>query len=98
MDLSFLLVICGVVASALATSTDDAQDRPKNEDNPFHYDYESLRIGGLIFAVVLFLMGIVLILSRKCRCKFNQQQPTGEPSEEEGTLRASIRRMSSRMR
>ncbi|KPP59205.1 FXYD domain-containing ion transport regulator 6-like, partial [Scleropages formosus] len=44
----------------------------KDYDSPFHYDYESLRIGGLIFAVVLFLMGILLILSRKCRCKFNQ--------------------------
>ncbi|KAE8594480.1 hypothetical protein XENTR_v10019663 [Xenopus tropicalis] len=33
---------------------------------------------------------------RKCRCKFNQHQRTGEPLEEEGTLRASIRRMSSR--
>uniref|UniRef100_A0A8K9WS19 FXYD domain-containing ion transport regulator n=2 Tax=Oncorhynchus mykiss TaxID=8022 RepID=A0A8K9WS19_ONCMY len=27
-------------------------------------DYESLRIGGLIFAVVLFVMGIVLIVSK----------------------------------
>ncbi|XP_053123560.1 uncharacterized protein LOC128332825 [Hemicordylus capensis] len=28
---------------------------------------------------------------RRCRCKFNQQQRTGEPDEEEGTLRSSIR-------
>uniref|UniRef100_A0A3Q3VXB2 FXYD domain-containing ion transport regulator n=1 Tax=Mola mola TaxID=94237 RepID=A0A3Q3VXB2_MOLML len=27
-------------------------------------DYESLRIGGLVFAVVLFLMGIALIVSK----------------------------------
>uniref|UniRef100_A0A671M075 FXYD domain-containing ion transport regulator n=1 Tax=Sinocyclocheilus anshuiensis TaxID=1608454 RepID=A0A671M075_9TELE len=26
-------------------------------------DYESLRIGGMIFAVILFLMGIFLIVS-----------------------------------
>lgn len=30
-------------------------------------DYESLRIGGLVFAVVLFLLGIALIVS-KCFC------------------------------
>ncbi|XP_015270378.1 PREDICTED: translation initiation factor IF-2-like [Gekko japonicus] len=35
---------------------------------------------------------------RRCRCKFNQQQRTGEPDEEEGTLRNSIRRLSTRMR
>uniref|UniRef100_A0A8D3D893 FXYD domain-containing ion transport regulator n=1 Tax=Scophthalmus maximus TaxID=52904 RepID=A0A8D3D893_SCOMX len=27
-------------------------------------DYESLRIGGLVFAVVLFLLGIALIVSK----------------------------------
>ena len=36
-------------------------------------DYESLRIGGLVFAVVLFLMGIVLIVS-KCFSALNTQQ------------------------
>uniref|UniRef100_A0A6I8N203 Uncharacterized protein n=1 Tax=Ornithorhynchus anatinus TaxID=9258 RepID=A0A6I8N203_ORNAN len=29
---------------------------------------------------------------RRCRCKFNQQQRTGEPDEEEGAFRSSIRR------
>lgn len=31
---------------------------------PLLSDYESLRIGGLVFAVVLFLMGIALIVSK----------------------------------
>nr|XP_047911675.1 FXYD domain-containing ion transport regulator 6-like [Anser cygnoides] len=35
---------------------------PEERDR-FHYDYESLRIGGLIFAGVLFLLGVLLILS-----------------------------------
>uniref|UniRef100_A0A3B3DTB2 FXYD domain-containing ion transport regulator n=1 Tax=Oryzias melastigma TaxID=30732 RepID=A0A3B3DTB2_ORYME len=37
-------------------------------DSAFHYDYESLRIGGLVFAVLLCLLGIFLIFSRKCTC------------------------------
>uniref|UniRef100_A0A673JHP6 FXYD domain-containing ion transport regulator n=1 Tax=Sinocyclocheilus rhinocerous TaxID=307959 RepID=A0A673JHP6_9TELE len=41
------------------------------------FDYESLRIGGMIFAVILFLMGIFLIVSRKCRCKGNKSKPVG---------------------
>uniref|UniRef100_A0A8D0UNH1 Phospholemman n=1 Tax=Sus scrofa TaxID=9823 RepID=A0A8D0UNH1_PIG len=55
-------------------------------------DYQSLRIGGLIIAGILFILGILIVLSRRCRCKFNQQQRTGEPDEEEGTFRSSIRR------
>uniref|UniRef100_H0W6X9 FXYD domain containing ion transport regulator 1 n=1 Tax=Cavia porcellus TaxID=10141 RepID=H0W6X9_CAVPO len=35
---------------------------------------------------------------KRCRCKFNQQQKTGEPDEEEGTFRSSIRRLSTRRR
>ncbi|XP_038944710.1 phospholemman isoform X4 [Rattus norvegicus] len=35
---------------------------------------------------------------KRCRCKFNQQQRTGEPDEEEGTFRSSIRRLSTRRR
>nr|XP_020475719.1 FXYD domain-containing ion transport regulator 6-like [Monopterus albus] len=45
-----------------------AADKETDFDSPFHYDYESLRIGGLVFAVILFVMGIALILSRKCTC------------------------------
>ncbi|XP_064296425.1 phospholemman-like [Phalacrocorax carbo] len=71
---------------------------PPQERDRFHYDYDSLRVGGLIFAGALFLLGILLILSRRCRCKFDQQPKTGEPDEDEGPLRQSIRRLSTRMR
>ncbi|KAM5236186.1 phospholemman [Ctenodactylus gundi] len=64
------------------------------EHDPFTYDYQSLRIGGLTIAGILFILGILIILSKRCRCKFNQQQRTGEPDEEEGTFRSSIRRES----
>ncbi|XP_008826216.1 phospholemman isoform X2 [Nannospalax galili] len=68
------------------------------EPDPFTYDYHSLRIGGLTIAGILFILGILIILSKRCRCKFNQQQRTGEPDEEEGAFRSSIRRLSTRRR
>ncbi|NXU50517.1 FXYD6 regulator, partial [Turnix velox] len=43
-------------------------------------DYQSLRIGGLVFAVVLFTVGILLILSRRCRCSFNKK-PSNRSTE-----------------
>uniref|UniRef100_A0A452GMP7 FXYD domain-containing ion transport regulator n=1 Tax=Gopherus agassizii TaxID=38772 RepID=A0A452GMP7_9SAUR len=62
-----LLLLCWALLGA-------ASAEPPKEHDPFNYDYQSLRIGGLIFAVILFLLGILIILSRRCRCKFNQQQ------------------------
>ncbi|KAL2762550.1 phospholemman precursor [Daubentonia madagascariensis] len=91
VSLSHILVFCvGLLATANA-------EGPKEHD-PFTYDYQSLRIGGLIIAGILFILGILIVLSKRCRCKFNQQQRTGEPDEEEGTFRSSIRRLSSRRR
>ncbi|KAM4651922.1 phospholemman isoform 1-T3 [Discoglossus pictus] len=87
-----LFLFCSIVITA---ALDSETETTKVED-PFFYDYTTLRIGGLVFAGVLFILGILIILSRKCRCKFNQHQRTGEPIEEEGSLRASIRRLSSR--
>ncbi|XP_037829189.1 FXYD domain-containing ion transport regulator 6 isoform X1 [Kryptolebias marmoratus] len=57
-------------------------------ENPFIYDYESLRIGGLAFAVVLFALGILLILSRRCRCSVKQKPraPGDEEAQEENMI------------
>uniref|UniRef100_A0A673VA53 FXYD domain-containing ion transport regulator n=1 Tax=Suricata suricatta TaxID=37032 RepID=A0A673VA53_SURSU len=83
-SLHHILVLCvGFLTMANA-------EAPQEHD-PFTYDYQTLRIGGLIIAGILFILGILIILSRRCRCKFNQQQRTGEPDEEEGTFRSSIR-------
>ncbi|XP_077788615.1 uncharacterized protein LOC114602417 [Podarcis muralis] len=95
MELWFLLPLCGILIGSAVAEPPQPKDIPHD---PFNYDYHSLRIGGLVFAVVLFLLGILIVLSRRCRCKFNQQQRTGEPDEEEGALRSSIRRLSTRMR
>uniref|UniRef100_A0A8C2THD1 FXYD domain-containing ion transport regulator n=1 Tax=Coturnix japonica TaxID=93934 RepID=A0A8C2THD1_COTJA len=47
-------------------------------------DYQSLRIGGLVFAVVLFTVGILLILSRRCRCSFHQKPRAPGDEEAQG--------------
>ncbi|XP_074171931.1 FXYD domain-containing ion transport regulator 5 isoform X2 [Rhinolophus sinicus] len=38
-----------------------------SEDNPFFYDVATLRIRGLLVAAVLFITGIVILTSGKCR-------------------------------
>ncbi|CAL8375295.1 unnamed protein product [Gadus morhua 'NCC'] len=81
-----LLVLSSLLVSASATS--DPGDAPAKEEDPFVYNYESLRIGGLTFAVVLFTLGILLILSRRCRCNINQKSsaPGNEEANEENPI------------
>ncbi|XP_028835961.1 FXYD domain containing ion transport regulator 6 like isoform X2 [Denticeps clupeoides] len=77
MALSVVIAFCTCLVPAFGSAF--GREMPASAgDDP--QDYESLRIGGLVFAVTLFLMGILLILSRKCRCRFNQQsRPVGDP-------------------
>ncbi|KAI6073250.1 FXYD domain-containing ion transport regulator 6-like isoform X1 [Aix galericulata] len=72
-----LIVLCSLLVPVAVA---DVGTQEKEED-PFNYDYQSLRIGGLVFAVVLFTVGILLILSRRCRCSFNQKPRA--PGDEE---------------
>ncbi|XP_067304835.1 FXYD domain containing ion transport regulator 6 like isoform X8 [Pseudorasbora parva] len=69
MELCVAAVFLSYFAPALASKMDEVSD------------YESLRIGGMIFAVILFLMGIFLIVSRKCRCKGKKSKPVGLDTE-----------------
>ncbi|XP_056141544.1 FXYD domain-containing ion transport regulator 3-like [Lampris incognitus] len=49
-------------------------DENNPQDDPFTFDYHRLRVGGLILAAVLCLIGITILLSGHCRCKFNQDK------------------------
>ncbi|XP_070620080.1 FXYD domain-containing ion transport regulator 3 isoform X1 [Erythrolamprus reginae] len=44
-------------------------DDTVDKNSPFHYDWWSLQIGGLVFAGVLCFVGIAILLSGKCKCK-----------------------------
>uniref|UniRef100_A0A2K6GQ69 FXYD domain-containing ion transport regulator n=1 Tax=Propithecus coquereli TaxID=379532 RepID=A0A2K6GQ69_PROCO len=74
-----LIFLCSLLAPAVLASAAEQE----NEMDPFHYDYQTLRIGGLVFAVVLFSVGILLILSRRCKCSFNQKPRDTAPEGRE---------------
>ncbi|KAM6994327.1 FXYD domain containing ion transport regulator 5 isoform 1-T1 [Tautogolabrus adspersus] len=93
MDVLVLVVLCSWLAPALGSAfgrevTASRGDDEKDYDSAFQYDYESLRIGGLVFAVVLFLMGIVLIVSRKCSCSKSDKPRSRGPDVESGVPKA----------
>uniref|UniRef100_A0A6Q2XZC8 FXYD domain-containing ion transport regulator n=1 Tax=Esox lucius TaxID=8010 RepID=A0A6Q2XZC8_ESOLU len=50
------------------------EQKEMEEDDPFTFDYHRLRVGGLILAAVLCLIGITILFSGHCRCKFNQDK------------------------
>ncbi|XP_072140051.1 FXYD domain-containing ion transport regulator 6-like isoform X3 [Mobula birostris] len=82
MEVYLFVLFCGLIQVAVAGNSTDM------EKDQFYYDYETLRIGGLVFAVILFTLGILLILSRKCRCSFNQKPRS--PNDEEAQVETLI--------
>ncbi|XP_073935565.1 FXYD domain-containing ion transport regulator 4 isoform X1 [Castor canadensis] len=69
---AFLLVLAGLPA----LEANDLADT--DTDNPFYYDWESLQLGGMIFAGLLCIAGIAMALSGKCKCK-DRQKPSPLP-------------------
>ncbi|XP_034556374.1 FXYD domain-containing ion transport regulator 6 isoform X1 [Notolabrus celidotus] len=60
---TILLFLSSLLVCVAAVSDPSVRDNRTEVGDPFIYDYESLRIGGLAFAVVLFTLGILLILT-----------------------------------
>ncbi|XP_053183106.1 FXYD domain-containing ion transport regulator 6-like [Scomber japonicus] len=85
MDLLVLVALSSWMAPTLASSSGSDD---KDYDSAFHYDYESLRIGGLVFAVALFLLGIALIVTRKCTCSKSDKSRSQGPNVESGVPKA----------
>nr|XP_036860690.1 FXYD domain-containing ion transport regulator 6-like isoform X2 [Manis javanica] len=81
-----LIFLCSLLAPMVLASADK-----EKEKDPFHYDYQTLRIGGLVFAVVLFSVGILLILSRRCKCGFTPKPraPGDEEAQVENLITAN---------
>ncbi|XP_032083390.1 FXYD domain-containing ion transport regulator 3 [Thamnophis elegans] len=57
----------------------DTTDKP----DPFNYDWKSLRISGMVCAGILCFLGIVVLLSGKCKCKpkRNRSAHSGVPKQ-----------------
>ncbi|VFV36255.1 fxyd domain-containing ion transport regulator 3 [Lynx pardinus] len=72
VTLSLLILLTGLPAL-------DAND-PEDKNSPFYYDWHRLRIGGLICAGVLCTIGIIVLMSGKCKCKFSQK-PSHHPGD-----------------
>ncbi|XP_072281894.1 uncharacterized protein [Pyxicephalus adspersus] len=53
------------------------------DNSQFEYDYESLKVAGLIVAGILCAMGIIILLSGKCRCKFNKKSEQRHRAQEQ---------------
>jgi len=67
--------ICALVVMTVVSLVSAEEQSGKAEEvDPFTFDYHRLRVGGLILAAVLCLIGITILFSGHCRCKFNQNK------------------------
>ncbi|KAM6032789.1 FXYD domain-containing ion transport regulator 3-like [Theristicus caerulescens] len=64
---------------------------PSDATSPFQYDWHHLRVAGLVVAAVLCVIGIIVLLSGKCKCrsKASRRRPPPEMSHLVGPGAAS---------
>ncbi|XP_067304097.1 phospholemman [Pseudorasbora parva] len=84
LALVFMTLFSLVLAEGQQTAENAAED-------PFSFDYHRLRVGGLILAAVLCLIGITILLSGHCRCKFNQDKRRRTGSNAQAMLNDTAR-------
>ncbi|XP_057286903.1 FXYD domain-containing ion transport regulator 3 isoform X1 [Pezoporus wallicus] len=75
-DSMTLLVILGVLPLVRGNPL------PPDATSPFQYDWHRLRVAGLVVAAVLCVVGIIVLLSGKCKCgsKARRRYPPPESS------------------
>ncbi|XP_041314060.1 sodium/potassium-transporting ATPase subunit gamma isoform X1 [Pyrgilauda ruficollis] len=54
---------------------------PEQGQDRFSYDYDTIRNGGLIFAVVAFVIGLLIILSQRFHCGGRKKRRQGNEEE-----------------
>ncbi|XP_057349408.1 FXYD domain-containing ion transport regulator 7 isoform X4 [Manis pentadactyla] len=52
----------------MATPT-QAPTKVPQEPDPFYYDYDTVQTVGMTLATILFLLGILIIISKKVKCR-----------------------------
>ncbi|XP_037236937.1 FXYD domain-containing ion transport regulator 7 isoform X1 [Falco rusticolus] len=61
----------------MATPTEAAMGEAARAKDPFNYDYETLRLVGLVLAIAMFVLGVLIALSKKFKCKKAEPSPHG---------------------
>ncbi|XP_032344035.1 FXYD domain-containing ion transport regulator 7 isoform X5 [Camelus ferus] len=59
----------------MATPTEVPTKVPQEPD-PFYYDYDTVQTVGMTLATILFLLGILIIVSKKVKCRKADSSPT----------------------
>lgn len=59
----------------MATPTEAALGEAARAKDPFNYDYETLRLAGLVLAIAMFVLGVLVALSKKFKCKKAEPSP-----------------------
>ncbi|XP_018778583.2 LOW QUALITY PROTEIN: sodium/potassium-transporting ATPase subunit gamma [Serinus canaria] len=54
---------------------------PEQGQDRFSYDYDTIRNGGLIFAFVAFVIGLLIILSQRFHCGGRKKRRQGNEDE-----------------